>query len=140
MPKMALLLATDTWEKMDIFQRFLVNAPKALWRTRGKLTPEYLSQLSYPLGLYFFHRSIIKFRANCTCISRGNSQDWPLSMTPPEFRQDREPYSMFTEISQLERVEDTPIWKFPKWNDPQKSYTRGLQALVKVQDILASRV
>ncbi len=118
MPKMALLLATDSWEKMEIFQRLLADTPKAVWRNRSKLTPEYLDRIPFPLNLYFFHRNVIRYRAICTSIARGEARDWPLWMTPPEFRDATDPFSMFVEICRLDQIEDTPIECFPKWDHP----------------------
>src|SRR5690242_2848147 len=115
MPKMALLLATDTWEKMGIFQDFLETHPTAIWRSKQKLTPETLGAIPFPINLYFFHRNVIGYRAHCVDIQRGNPTDWPLSLTPPAFHDDHEPYTMGLFFDKFETVQATHIRLFPKW-------------------------
>ena len=135
MSRMALLTSTDDWDKMTIYQRFLAGNAQAIWRRGGNNSQEYLNRIPYPVNLYFFHRSVVKFRARCIGISRGNPSDWPLTITPPEFRGSRTPYTMAITIDRLEGVRDTHISKFPKWDRPKESYQQGGLPLYSVQDI-----
>jgi hypothetical protein len=138
MSTMAILLATDDWSKMSIFQAFLAREPQAVWRTQGHYTPEYLADIPYPLNLYFFHKSIVGYRANCTGIFRGAQADWHLSLTPPEFRPDTTPYTTFVVIDRLEKIADTHVSSFPKWDNPEERFQRGQFGLLRVRDILTT--
>jgi hypothetical protein len=136
MSTMAILLATDDWSKMSIFQAFLAREPQAVWRTRRQYTPEYLADIRYPLNLYFFHKSIVGYRANCTGIFQRTQADW-LLMTPPEFRPDATPYTTFIVIDRLAKIADTHVRSFPKWDKPEERFERGQFGLLRVKDILA---
>ena len=136
MTAMAILLATNDWSKMSIFQAFLAREPQAVWRTQGRYTPEYLAGIPCPLNLYFFHRSIVGYRANCTGIFQRTQADW-LLMTPPEFRPDATPYTTFIVIDRLEKIADTHVSSFPKWDKPEERFERGQFGLLRVKDILA---
>jgi hypothetical protein len=82
MNKMALLLATDAWKKLDAFQRHLSKHPQVVWSAKGTYTTDYLHQIPYPVNLYFFHGNMIGYRARCTdIVSTG---EWSLAQTPPK--------------------------------------------------------
>ena len=139
-PQMALLLGCKPWkwgkmdseEKMDAFQRFLADNPKAVWRTKHRRNEKRLREIPYPLNLYFYWDNTIRFRANCIDIQPGNNEDWPI---PPEFRDDPEPYAVGIFMDKLEQVEETHIEKFPKWDNPEDHYDSGNLLLARVQDI-----
>lgn len=140
-PKMALLLACGPWklgnmtpeEKMVEFQCFLDDNQEAVWRTKDRRDEMRLREIPHPLNLYFYWGNTIRFRANCTDIQTGNNKDWPI---PPKFRDDPEPYILGIFINKLERVVETPISKFRKWDQPEDHFYHGLQRFVKVQDII----
>jgi hypothetical protein len=136
MSAMAILLATDDWSKMSIYQAFLAGEPQAVWRTRRRYTPGYLADIPYPLNLYFFHKSIVGYRANCTGISQGTRAEWH-SSTPPEFRPDATPFTTFIVINQLEKIADAHVSSFPKWDKPNERFERGQLGLLRVRDIFA---
>jgi hypothetical protein len=136
MSTMAILLATDDWSKMSVFQAFLAREPQVVWRTQGQYTPEYLAAIPVPLNLYFFHKSIVRYRANCTRISQDPKAEW-LIMTPPEFRPDATPFTNFIVMNRLEKIADTHVSSFPKWDKPAERFERGQIGLLRVKDILA---
>ncbi len=135
MPKMALLLATDDWRKMEVFENFLAYAPKAVWRSQMTYKPETLAAIPYPIDLYFFHESVVGYRANCVDIQRGTPTDWPLSLCPPGYHDDTRPFTTFIFVDRLEAVAKTHISLFPKWKNPEERYRRGILGLLRVQDI-----
>jgi hypothetical protein len=137
MNKMAILLSTNKWNKMDIFQAFLAKNPRAVWRIRGGYTAEWLAGIPHHLNLYFFHRNIVGYRANCTGISSATQMDWPLSLIPPEFITDVTPYNIFIVIDRLEKIDDIHIKRFPKWEKPEERFQQGQLGLLRVRDILA---
>jgi hypothetical protein len=136
MPKMALLLATDEWQKMEVFRTFLSHAPKAIWRSQMKFKPETLAAIPFPINLYFFHESLVGYRANCVDIQRGNPTDYPLSLSPPEYRDDTRPFTTFIFIDRLDPIAETHISVFPKWRNPERRYKQGILGLLRVRDIL----
>jgi len=145
--KMALLLGCGKWEwgkmepreKMDAFQRFLADNPKAVWRWNGNYREYLHKNIQYPLNLYFYWDSIIRFRANCIDIQRHDNKDWPRSTIPPEFHNDPEQYVLGTFIDKLELVVETHIKDFPKWDSPETHYNRGLRrSFGVVQDIFVA--
>jgi hypothetical protein len=136
MARMGLLIATDDWDKVDVFRKFLTTQSRSVWRTKGKYTPEYLSQIPYPINLYFFHRNIINFRAKCTGIYRGTTENWPLTDSPPEYRFSTTPYTLFIVINEIHEVKETHISNFPKWENPSISFRNGQLGILKVEDVL----
>ena len=136
---MALLIATDDWGKIDVFRQFLTTQSRAVWRTKGKYTPEYLSQIPFPINLYFFHRNIVKFRAKCSGIYRDTKENWPLTDSPPEYRSSTTPYTLFIVINEIHKVNETHISDFPRWENPKISYNNGQLGILKVIDIFERR-
>lgn len=136
MNKMAVLLATDDWDKMRIFQEFLAKHSQAVWRTRGRYTPQYLGQIPYPINLYFFHRNVVRYQATCSGIYHDTAANWPLSDSPPEFRSDKTPFSTFVVLTRLRKIGDVHISNFHKWDNPNEHFQRGLLGLMRVQDLV----
>ena len=137
MRKMAILLATDDWVKMDDLQEFLRNHPRTVWRTCRQYTSECLQEIPYPLNMYFFHRNIIRYRANCIEIARATG--WPISEVSPEYRSDSTPYTTFIVMDRLEGIKETHISCFPKWDNPEECFRRGQLGLLRVEDIFEPR-
>ena len=132
--KMAFLLATDSWTKMDVYQDFLVKKLKVTWRMGGAYTTQYISQIEVPINIYFFHRNVIKYRAVCKSISHKTPA---LSEIPLIYQhRDPPPYTIFLELRKVERIFDKPISSFPKWSNPKECYKRGQLGLLKVVDML----
>jgi hypothetical protein len=134
--KIALLIETDDWNKMLVFQNFLAENPKTVWRTKLNYSTEFLESFDYPINLYFFHRNTIKYKANCLGIYRGRRADWPLTLSPPEYRAELIDYTNYFVLDRIVRVGDTHISEFPKWDNPNNYYPRGIQGLLWVADIL----
>ena len=137
MPKLALLLSTDDWDKIQLQKKFLESHPTTIWRTRQRYTPEYLKQIRYPLNLYFFHRSNVEACAHCLRIERIPEVRYRVLNVPPEFHDDPTPYSIFIEMDKVVEVTATHIRDFPKWDDPETCFDRGQFGLLKVIDIFA---
>ena len=133
MKKLALLISTDDWSKMDDYQDFLSQNDKAVWRTRGRHKQSTLNQLPFPLNLYFYHKNVVRYRARCTGIFRAIK--WALEEVPPAFRADKADYSMFIQIDSLSRIDDLPITQFPKWDNPKECFDKGLPVMVRVVDL-----
>lgn len=137
---MALLLATDDWRKMEVFTRHLAVNPKAVWRNRLNYSQDFLDNIHFPINLYFFHKSVIKYRARCIGISRGSSEDFPLKYSPIEYRSDAGKFTNGIFIENLEKVKDIHIREFPKWEDPGTHYQQGQLGLIRVVDIGIQRI
>lgn len=135
--KMAFLLATDNWDKMDVYEAFLTKHDHFAWRMGGQYSSEYLSQIQYPINVYFFHENLIKFRAKCKNIVM--EQSWSLKDIPPQYREDNPSYTMYLEFTKLERVPETHISEFPKWGNPKKYFDRGNLGLLRAIDVFEKK-
>ena len=136
MAKMALLLSTDGWDKLPVQQRFADDHGLSVWRTRGRYNT-FLEDIPYPLSLYFFHQSIIRYRARCTNIEPVTAAGYRLADVPPAFRDDPVAYTLFYEIDQIVETPAVHISRFPKWQKPGEFYDRGQLGLFKVVDVFA---
>lgn len=132
---MALLLAAGDWHKIDVHWEFLRQHSCAVWRTGDRRTKS-LAEIPLPINLYFFHLSVIRYRAHCIEIHSGC--DWSLADIPPEFRADRRSYTLYLAFDRLDRVTDTDIAVFPKWRKPTEHFERGLYGLQTIHDVLAA--
>ncbi|MBU1630381.1 MAG: EVE domain-containing protein, partial [Candidatus Omnitrophica bacterium] len=102
--KMAFLLATDSWKKMDIYEDFISEHDKFVWRMGGVYSTQYLEQIRYPINVYFFHRNIVKFRCKCEEIGEiGHNRERFLEDIPIVFHSDNASYSTFLLFTELER-------------------------------------
>jgi hypothetical protein len=137
MTKMALLISTDDWSKLTLYQNFLCHNAKAVWRTRGKNKQDKLNQIPLPINLYFFHRNVVKYQARCTGIFR--TDQWPWEEIPSAFHASKIPFTIFIQIDTLSRIDEIPITEFPKWDNPKECFIRGQLGLLKVVDIYATR-
>jgi hypothetical protein len=133
MNNMALLLATDDWNKMDAYQRHLSKHPQAAWRAKRHYTADYLHQIPFPVHLYFFHRNMIRYRARCTDIVAKS--EWPLADVPPKFHSDENQYSLIILIDSLAKIPDQHISSFSRWEDPMQHFERGRLGLLGVIDV-----
>lgn len=129
---MALLISTDSWEKVQVYQAFLESHQPAVWRTKGRYTSEYISQIKMPLNLYFYHRNVVRYQAVCQCIHRGTG--WPLEDVPQQFHVDQEPYRLFICLKSLRPIDDLPLHAFKRWDDPETCFERGQLGLLKAVD------
>lgn len=162
MAKMALLLSTDDWDKLPVQQRFADDHGLSVWRTRGRYNT-FLEDIPYPVNLYFFHASVICYRARCTRIDRVSRTETGYTLTsydnasspttppaglvsarhyrledvPDAFRSDPVAYTLFYEIDKLAETPATHISRFPKWQKPGEFYDRGQLGLFKVVDVFA---
>lgn len=133
MPTLVLLMATDAWDKVETHRTFLRHHQPTVWRTRGRYTQKWLDQLQFPLNLYFFHRSEVRYRAHVSLIS--HTAGWPLVDIPPEYHNDLTPYRLFIVIDSISPINSLPIRAFVKWDNPEQRYNRGQLGLLRVQDI-----
>lgn len=120
--KMALLLSTDSWKKMDIFRDYLSTQPRAVWRINSKYSDSYRKNIPFPINLYFFHENKIRFRARCVNISRENK--WSIEVIPPKFRNHTTSYRTFIEIERVEQISEMHIKEFRKWDNPKWIFRR----------------
>ncbi len=134
MKKMALLLATDDWKKMEIYQKFLSENQITVWRIKNPYTKEWVSNIQFPVNLYFYHKSCIRYSASCKGIILGNS--YPLSEVPPEYHNDKKHYVTFLRLNNLKKIrEEFHISKFSKWINPNDYFERGNQGIFRVVDL-----
>jgi hypothetical protein len=71
-------------------------------------------------------------------ILRGNPYDWSAEWTPPEYQDDRKPYSVCIILDKIEPVTNTHISDFPMYGDEDKHYARGNQGPMLVVDFLGT--
>lgn len=134
MEKMALLLATDDWKKMEIYIKFLSKNQIAVWRIKNPYTEKWVSRIQFPINLYFYHKSYIRYISSCKEILIGNS--YPLSEVPPEFHNDKKHYVTFLRLNNLKKIrEEFHISKFPKWINQNDCFECGNQGIFRVVDI-----
>lgn len=135
MKKMALLLATNDWKKNKVYREFILNqSSKACWRINRKYTKEWLDKIPFPIYLYFFHESRIKYCALCLNIDVSENP-CPLSEVPPEYHDDKTPYMANIILKSLEDIPEVHISEFPKWNKPNEYFEQGQLGILKVIDI-----
>ncbi|MBN1168414.1 hypothetical protein JXA63_00835 [Candidatus Woesebacteria bacterium] len=134
--KIALLMSTNDWEKMNIYLKHLSKNQRAAWRNNLKYSKRFLESIGYPINLYFFHRNIVKFRANCVGIFQKKDRMWLDGEIPEEYKSSKTEFTTAVYFDKLKRVKDTHISEFPKWDDPSESFERGQQGLLRVVDLL----
>jgi len=138
MKKMALLLATDDWKKMEIYQKFLLENQMAVWRIKSPYTEKWVNNIQFPVNLYFYYQSHIGYSSTCRKIIRANS--YPLSEVPPEYHSDKKRYVTFLRLNNLKKIrEEIHISKFPKWINPNDYFKRGNQGIFRVVDIFEGK-
>jgi len=130
--RMALLLATDSWEKMELFKDFVRSNNKGAWRIKKKYSG-LAKKAEYPINIYFFHRNVIKYRAKCQKMVLNNKPN--IKDVPEPFRDDTTKYGMYFDVSAVERMNDTPIKAFPKWKNPNEYYQVGNEGIRPTIDI-----
>jgi hypothetical protein len=129
MNKMAIMLATDDLKKLEIYEKFISENKIANWRIKKK----YTKIQHFPINLFFFHKSIIKYCALCENIIPAKIGF--LSYVPQEYHNDKKPYKTFILISKLKKFhEGIHIKNFPKYDNPTKHFERGQQGILRVED------
>lgn len=134
MTKLALLMSTDDWNKVEIHRTFLSLHSRTVWRTQSRYSSHWVAQFKFPLRLYFFHRNEIRFSTTVMAIDRD--EHWALDDIPPEFRSDPTPYRLFITMVHIAPIDPIHIWDFPKWVNPLDHFTHGQFGLLRVVDIL----
>ncbi len=135
--KMAFLLATNNWAKIETYHAFLKQNKQFVWRMGGGYTADYFSKIQYPINVYFFHSNIIGYRAKC--IETGTGQTWDKRDIPREFQSDNSSYSAWLKFVKLEKTRNIRISEFPKWIDKNTHFKKGNLGLLRVVDFLGNK-
>ena len=136
---MALLMATDSWGKVEECAKFIAQNGQVVWRTCGRnqqSLQEIREQLRIkPINLYLFNKNLVKYHCRCIDIKRDSPRSEVIKDVPPTFRDEPTRYTLFFWFEKIVCVQDTHIHKFRKWRKPRESFKRGLLGLQKAFDL-----
>lgn len=102
MSKKAIIITTDSWKKLEIYQDFIETNGKFDWRFGT--SKKYITRFNgfKDINIYFTHRGIVCYKARCEKIIVGEYDG--SSLVPDVFRDGETKYVGHIIINRLEKI------------------------------------
>jgi len=130
--KLALLIPTDSWEKLGFYHQTIAEQGWSSWGCAEKM--EYHPPQNPPFNVYFYRDKRTKYKAQCFDLKRAGEVS--LDSLPRRFRGNRKLYKNEFLIRNLEPIIDIPLNEILLWNSPQKRITWPLRSTTYIVDPL----